>query len=155
MEHYAEATEDIQNEMVLQMSFKNRCVVAAYKCLTYARTGEAAGSSCDSTMDGEFSLYVAPMSTHNSTPRSTSGSPLDATPEAYVTDWRGLNSINCTAGSSETPPLAATRSGQHCSTQTSGKGQKHATKLATWLLQVHDKDLCNQAHLCRGVCACR
>jgi hypothetical protein len=146
MEHCAEATEDIQNEMVLQMSFKNRCVVAAYKCLTYARSAAAAGSSSDSVAEGEFALYVAPMSTHNSTSHSTPGGPLNATPGGLVADWRGLN-VNCTAGSSGTPPLAATGSRQQTSSRASGEGQQPPTKLATWLLQVIDKELYNQALL--------
>jgi hypothetical protein len=144
MEHSAEATEDIQNEMVLQMSFKNRCVVAAYKCLTYARSAAAAGSSCDSTNGGEFALYVAPMSTHNSTSHSTPGGPLNATPGGLDADWRGL-SVNCTAGSSGTPPLAATSSRQKTSSRASVEGQQPPTKLATWLLQVIDKGLYHQA----------
>jgi hypothetical protein len=144
MEHSAEAAEDIQNEMVLQMSFKSRCVVAAYKCLTYARIGGAAGSRCDSATGEDFALYVAPLSTCHSTLRttpSTTGGELNTTPgnDGNATEWRGFSRINCTAGSSGTSvvPLAGTGSGQRSSTsRMSGEGAVQPTKLATWLLQV-------------------
>lgn len=140
MEHSADAAEDIQNEMILQMSFRSRCVVAAYKCLTHARVGGGGGSSCESTTGEEFSLYVAPLSTCNSTSRSTYGSDPNASSrnsnQVNVPEWRGFHATAASAGSSGTPPLAAAGSAPHTSSRTSGEGQLQTTKLATWLLQV-------------------
>ncbi|WIA28752.1 hypothetical protein OEZ86_011286 [Tetradesmus obliquus] len=139
MEHSADAAEDIQNEMILQMSFRSRCVVAAYKCLTHARVGGGGGSSCESTTGEEFSLYVAPLSTCNSTSRSTYGSDPNASSrnsnQVNVPEWRGFHATAASAGSSGTPPLAAAGSAPHTSSRTSGEGQLQTTKLATWLLQ--------------------